>query len=703
MRKKLQLDTGASSAPALFPGAFEKSVPPLPHVKQIRYGPEVCQKLTEASAKEWIVTNGIGGYASSSILGMNTRRTHGLLVAAAHPPVGRVAILSAVDETIVLPTGRTELATHRYGNVIHPEGYRSLVEFRLDPCPTFLYKVADVLLEKTVFLLPGENSVVVGYTLRAGSSPIELALRPLIAVRDFRWVSEENTDFNARIEEKPGVLVVRPYFGMPSVVIHHGAELVDRAPLWYKNFEYVMEKEGTKRVFEDLWSPGQMRYLLRVGESASLVVSTGRQGGTDLVFHARRLENTQQLLARSLVPPGEGPLAARLSWTAENFLARRPVVPSGGRSDAEAFLLAGFPGAAPWGRDAVVALPGLMLATGRIEAARDILLTLASKMKWGLLPVRFSEEDGSPEYDSADTSLWFFWAVWHYWKTTRDLQFIFKKLFNPMREILDTYLEGTTYGIGMDEDGLILLSDEELPLTWMDAREPGLKEDVPGRAVTPRWGKTIEINALWFCALSVMGQLSERLNLRRAGSYLKMSRLVEQSFQRVFKGSDGIFFDRVAGMVRDPAVRPNMLIAASLPFSPISRKEAGPLLKIVEEELLTPFGLRTLSPKHPNYHGEWTGDLKQRAHAYHQGTVWSWLVGPYVSALIRVHRLTRGTQEAIRRQLLPFLGHLEQRGLGSVSELFDADAPHTPRGGISQAWAVGEILRAIHEAKLVDL
>ncbi len=688
---------------------------PLKHLQPIRFGPEFCRKPAEASGREWIITNGIGGYASSTVVGMNTRRYHGLLVAATEPPLGRVVLLSAVDEMVVVSSGRTELSTHRYGNVIHPEGYRFLAEFRLDPSPTFFYRVGDILLEKTVFLLPGENAVVIGYTLREGSSAIELAVRPLIAMRDFRWVSEENANFNTRIEEKEGELTLRPYPSLPPLVIHHTAELVEKSPCWYKNFEYVSEREGPNRVFEDLWSPGQLLYLMRVGESCAFVASTGRRGGVDLTFHQRRLQNTQAVLARTITPP-QGPLSARLAWTADNFLVhlprtgsheKRPPVrlkrsrPS--HAPLDAFLLAGFPWATVWGRDALVALPGLTLSTGRFDAARDLLETFISKIKWGLLPVRLAEEDGSPEYDSADTSLWFFWAVWHYWNATKDLRFITRKLLGPMQDIMESYLEGTAYGIGMDEDGLIQLSDEELPMTWMDAREPNLRGDAPGKAVTPRFGKPIEINALWYCALNIMAEIGQRAGLRRAGTCIQMARLVEKSFTRAFIGPGGIVYDRVTKTGKDASLRPNMLIAASLPFSPFSRDSLSWVLEMTERELLTPFGPRTLTPRHPEYRGYFAGEVKTRAQAYHQGTVWPWLMGPYVSAVIKARRLTPATQKRIRKQLEPFLTHLQEGALGSVSELFDGDPPHVPQGAVSQAWSVGEILRAIREAKLVDL
>ncbi len=669
---------------------------PMPGLRPIVCGKELCRDLRAAVSREWVITNGIGGYASSTILGLNTRRYHGLLVAAGRPPGGRLVALSKLEETVAVPGGRFELSTNRYGNVVHPEGYQYLAEFRLDPWPTFLFQIGEILLEKSVFLLPGENAVVIGYTLHSGGGPVELTVRPLAAMRDFRQLSRENEDLNPGIEQAPNMLTFRPYDDLPALVIHHSAELVEPSPCWYKNFEY---DEGYGKPREDLWSFGTLRYLLKVGESCALVASTGRRGTGDLVFHRRRMENTQGVTAQNVKSPGAGPLSARLSWTAESFFARRT---EGSRPGTDLTLMAGFPWFSPWGRDALIALPGLALATGRFDQARAVLQMLASHVKGGLIPVRFSEQEGLPEYDSADTSLWFFWAVWRYWKATKDLKFISKKLMNCLQEILEGYLEGTHFGIAMDEDGLIRLSDEEMPLTWMDAREPSDGE-LPGPPITPRSGKPVEVNALWYCTLMIMANLADRLGLKRVQAYMRLARLVRQNFARGFVSPRGILYDRLTDRGPDATVRPNMLIAASLPFTPLSRAHGLAILSAVEKHLLTPVGVRSLSPDHPDYKGRFEGDLLSKARAYHQGTVWTWLIGPYASALVKFRGLTRATQSTLTAQLQPFLPHLEEGCLGSVSELFDGEAPHLTRGGLSQAWSVGELLRVIKEANLTEL
>ena len=275
--------------------------PPLAGLRPLVCREALCQDLGKAVEREWVITNGLGGFASSTIVGMNRRRYHGLLVAATHPPVGRIVVLSKVEESVVVPGGRFELSTNRYGNVIHPEGYKYLSEFRLDPWPTFLFRIGEILLEKEIFMLPEEYAVVVGYTLHAAAGPVELTVRPLIGLRDFRQLSRENGDLNPALEQAPNTLTVRPYEELPPLVIHHNAEIVESSPCWYKNFEY---DEGYGHPREDLWSFGTLHYLLKVGESCSLVASLGRRGTGDLVFHRRRVENTQEVIAQNIRQTG---------------------------------------------------------------------------------------------------------------------------------------------------------------------------------------------------------------------------------------------------------------------------------------------------------------------------------------------------------------------------------------------------------------
>ncbi len=688
----------------------------LERLKPVILDGAVCSDLKRAASREWVITNGIGGYASSTVAGMNTRRSHGLLVAAMNPPVGRMVILSKVEEELVLPHSRQMLSVNQYGSdVIHPEGFRYLTQFRLDPWPVFVYRTSECVLEKSVWMLPGENATVIGYRILQAPSPVELWVRPLVALRDFRDLRHERTSPPPSCEQGPDWVAVRMQPGLPECWIHHNAEWVEWAACWYKNFEYAEERSlgpmtGYRKTDlnwsrEDLWSFGNLRYLLKEGETGFLVASTGRQGMGDFSFHARRVENTQAVLAQSIRPPGKGPLATRLSWTADSFVVRRRADSVSGRHSARTDLMAGWPWFTPWGRDALVALPGLTLSTGRPELAREILQTLVSHMRGGLIPVRFSEADATPQYDSADTALWFFWAVWHYWQKTDDLKFIRKSLWDPMREIIQAYLRGTGFGITAGEDGLIDLSDPDRPLTWMDARLPSDEEEVlPGLAVTPRSGKPVEVNALWYCALEIMAHLADEIGFHKSGVYARFRGKIRRSFmQQFWSEPEQFLYDRVTPQGPDRSIRPNMLIAASLPFTPLTRRQIAAIVALTRQQLLTPSGVRTLTPLDSRYRGRYEGDFSARAEAYHQGTVWTWLIGPYVSAALKAAGNAASERRRLADGLRPFSAYLQQGCLGSLPELFDGDSPHRSRGGPSQAWSVGEMLRAIEQTGVSDL
>lgn len=707
--------------PALDASAGRLALPPpsslpLPDLAPIAFGPEVFRDLAECAAREWWSVNGIGGYASSTLAGLNTRPEHGLLVAALKPPLRRVTLLSKVEETLVVPGGRPEsprrfeLATHRTGGVIHPEGYRYVAGFRFDPWPSLYFQIGSVLLEKSVFMLPGENAVVIGYTLHAAPGPVQLEVRPLSQPRPFgetAWGGGKKK-WKPQPEQGRDVVKVRFSDALPPLVIHHTAEMMDLSPCWHHNFEY---RDGSR---EDLWSPGRLLFLLKAGEACALVASTGRRGGGDLFFHRRRVENTQTVLAQTLKVSGFGSLAARLAWTAESFAVRRPAAPqaaparrgwkaASGAAREEVTLLSGVPKPGLSGREVLIALPGLTLVSQRFELARSVLESFAARMKGGLLPVRWTEETGEPRYDSADTSLWFFWAVWHFWRSSRHRQFVAKKLLGPMEEIVESYLDGTEFGVGMDEDGLLTLTDEEQALTWMDARWPAGADGEPGAPVTPRFGKPVEINALWYCALSVLTALTDRLGFRRAATYRRLARLVEKQFHEKFLDPGGGLYDRLTPDGPDAACRPNAVIAVGLPFCPLGKAEVARVVEQAHRSLWTPRGLRTLAPDHPDYHGRPDSGKGPRPEAIHQGTVWAWLIGPYVSALLKARGSNRATRLRLVRELEPLKEHLLEEGIGSVSERFDGDPPHRPQGCPSHGAAVGEILRALHEAKLESL
>ena len=679
--------------------SVEAPASPQAQVLSREAGPEQCRNLAEALTQEWVATNGLGGYAASTIVGVNTRRYHGLLVAATRPPGGRAVLLAKLEETIVTPSARYEFSTNRYADVVHPEGYRYQEAFRLDPWPTFVYRMGGILLTKEIRLIPGENTVLVRYRMPEATGAVELIVRPLVAARDFRWVSQENPTFRARLEQGPGTLSLHPYESLPPLILHHGAELFEPTATWYKRFEYLAEVETEVVHHEDLFSPGQLVYVLRPGETAELIASTDRtpqgawhrfqDGARHLQWNvAVRAEESLRLSERRIQGRRVGPWTAQLMKMADQFLVQG--------ADGARFCIAGYPWFSAWGRDALVSLPGLTLAAGQPQVARELLLTMAGHCRDGLLPVRFTEEDGTPEYDSADTSLWFFWAVGKYLTATGDLKFIGRRLLDVLLDIVDYYVQGTQFHIAMDEDGLITTEGEALPMTWMDAQ-------VEGQPVTLRAGKAVEVNALWYNALITMADLGERLDLRLRRQYARLARLIRVNFLDLFWNAErGCLFD-VAGPQADDAVRPNQLLAVSLPYPLLPKAQARSVLEVVTRELLTPVGVRTLSPAHPAYRGRWAGNQLERDRAATQGCAWGWLLGPYWSACLATYGRTKATRELIRQAMIALRDRLEVVGWGAVPELFDGDAPHAPGGALHQAWSVAEILRLLEDAQLTEL
>ncbi len=649
---------------------------------------DACRDLPWALQQEWVVTNGIGDYAASTILGVNTRRHHGLLVAATRPPGARAVLLAKVEETLVAPGTRYDLSTNQYAGVMHPEGYRYQEGFRLDPWPTFIYRVGGFLLEKTICLLPGEHTVAIRYWLREGPGAVELILRPLVACRDFRWVSQENPTFRTRVEQGPGTVILHPYESLPPLAFHHGAELFEPSAYWYKHFAYL-EEAATETVHqEDLYSPGQLVYLLRPGETAELVASTSRTPPSHWVQREARVTEARLTVLRRARARRAGPLTSRLIAAAEQFLVREP--------DGSRQVMASYPWGTAAGRVALVALPGLTLATGQPEVARDLFQTLASHCRDGLLPVRFAETDGAPEYDSVDTSLWLFWAVDRYLRATGDARFVGRRLLDVLMDIVDYYVQGTQFHIIMDQDGLITTEGEELPLTWMDAQ-------VDGHPVTRRAGKAIEVNALWYNALMTMADLGDRFHLRLRRQYARLARLVRANCVQLFWNADHRSCYDVVGRQPDQTLRPNQLFAVGLPYPLLPRAPARAVLELVGRELLTPVGVRTLSPSDPAYRGQGAGAPAPRDVAAYQGGAWPWLLGAYWSGYVATYGTTATTVGALRQTLGAFGQRLSDGAWGTVPEWFDGAPPHPRAGAMAHAWSVAELLRLLQEHSLTDL
>jgi len=649
----------------------------------MRCGIEICASLDASSRREWLETNGIGGFASGSVNGSNTRRYHGLLVAATKPPVGRFVLLSKLEETLICDGRTFELGTNRYPGVIHPQGFRYLKQFRLDPFPVFTFQVEEVEIEKRVFMVQGENTTVLEYDISEirGASDVQLELRPLIAFRDYHSLTHENSSINQAMKERPGLVSVSPYVGLPELYLANDAINVEATGHWYRRFEYQAERERGLDFIEDLFNPCVLRFSLNAQSQATVIASTEPHSAdaAQQYRHAeisRRTTNAQR-------SPLENDYVKSLTSAAEHYIVSR---------GDQTTVIAGYHWFSDWGRDTMISLPGLTLPTGRHDAARSILRAFAQHVDRGMLPNRFPDAGETLEYNTVDATLWFFEAVRAFLAYTGDLEFVEKHLYDILSDIIAWHVRGTRFGIRLDPTGLLSSGEPGVQLTWMDAK-------VGDWVVTPRQGKPVEIQALWYNAVRIMEDIAARLCDESARKrYNSMAMLTKSSFNRqMWNEKGGYLFDVVNEGPPDSSIRPNQIFAVSLPHSMLTLERATQVVSLVQQHLLTPYGLRTLAPSDPQYRGRYTGDVASRDGAYHQGTVWPWLIGPFITAYVKVN----GGSESARRQaklwLVPLKDHLEDAGLGHISEIFDGDAPHRPVGCIAQAWSVAEVLRATVE------
>ena len=631
----------------------------------IHFGAEECQNLRTASSLEWLETNGVGGFASSTICGMNTRRYHGLLVAALQPPTSRYVLLSKLEEVFVLNGRSFELGTNQYSGEVYPEGYKLQSSFRQDPFPVFTWQIEDIELNKTVFLVHGENTVVVRYLLRAQGAAARhhctLHVRPLIAFRDFHQLTHQNDALNPLFVTEPGRVRIQPYGDLPPLYVSHDAEACEAGGEWYSRFHYAAEQERGLDFEEDLYKPFALHFDLSRRIQATLVASLEPRQAAD-AGDLRMAERDRRKLASSVA--------------ADHFLVKR----SQGKS-----LIAGYHWFADWGRDTMIALPGLFAKPAQREAAREILLQFASVVSKGMLPNRFPDQGAEPEYNTVDATLWFFEAIRAVLLAGGERAWVLDKLLPTLESIIGYHLKGTRYGIQVTPDGLLQSGEPGVALTWMDAR-------VNGNPVTPRAGKAVEIQALWYNALCIMAELQP------SGPYADIARVAKHSFLPLYwNAKANCLYDviDVDGQA-DASVRPNQIFTIGLPYKIVDDAEkTQAILKTVQRELLTPYGLRTLSPSDAAYQGRYTGSPESRDRAYHQGTVWPWLIGTFVSAYLEANGSGEAARTEAREWLQPLCAYRDGPGLGNLPEIFSGDAPHAACGCIAQAWSSAELERAL--------
>jgi predicted glycogen debranching enzyme len=629
---------------------------------------------------EWIETNGLGGYASGTVSGAHTRRYHGMLVAAMHPPVGRMVMVSKLDETIVVGDKRIELSANQYPGAVHPTGFQFLKSFERKFFPEFIFKAGDVEIKKTIACLHGENTTVIIYEVIEAKKNFTLELLPLYACRDFHSLAHANDSIGQPYLFQDGLFRTVNYPGCPEIFISVPGSNFTEAKNWYYNFEYAVEQYRGLDFKEDLYTHGKFLIELKKGSKLGIILSVDDPTGRD-AFGLFETEKKRREIVTSQF--SDKKMLQRLALAADQFIVKRGDLKT---------IIAGYHWFSDWGRDTMIALPGLCLATGRLDDAKNILKAFANSVHAGMLPNRFPDYGEAPEYNTIDATLWYFHAVFKYFKYSADKSFV-ESVVPILQGIIEWHYKGTRYNIHVDpEDELIYGGQDGVQLTWMDAK-------VGDWVVTPRKGKPVEINALWFNALKIMQSLLNEIgNAKEGEKYEMKADTVQKSFNAKFWNAKGFLYDNIDGDYKDDSIRPNQIYAIALPFPLLTKEKAANVFKTVETQLLTPRGLRSLAASHKDYKPIYGGNPWHRDGSYHQGTVWSFLLGAYIDALILV-KGDKGKADA-SKIIKKFLEHLDEAGVGSVSEIFDADPPHTSRGCIAQAWGVGEVLRVMVEHEL---
>lgn len=578
-------------------------------------------------AKEWLETNGLGGWSSSTVSGCHTRRYHGLLVAATEPPTGRMVLVSKLDETIHRDGQECELGTNDYNGLYHPTGYRYWTGFCRNWHPEFLCSAGDVRIRKSVIMLHGENTVVLRYEVLDAAEPFELSFLPLLASRGYHQLTHANDAINRDFYFADGVFRAKIYQGTPDIYIGVKGSSFVPAPCWYYGFHYAVEEYRGLDCGEDLYAPGRFHVGLKNGDRLDVWLSTEDHSGRDAgSLFEKELTRRQQLLAGI---PAAG-IGRKLALAADQFIVRRG---NEGRT-----VIAGYHWFTDWGRDTMISLPGLCLSTGRYEEAKKVLAAFADSANMGMLPNRWPDYGEPPEYNNVDGTLWYFIAVHHYIEATGDNEFVLRDLLPGMKDIIDWHFRGTRYNIHVEESGLLFAGEHGQQLTWMDAR-------IGEWVVTPRMGRPVEVQALWYNALRIFSRLLALNGQETDGVIvdLEADKLLRCFNEQFWYDKGGWLYDVIDEEgLQDPTLRPNQLFAISLPNPLVSGERADKILSVVQQQLYTPVGLRSLSPDNACYIPYYRGDARQRDSSYHQGPVWSWLLGAYVDCLVRVRGDRRG-------------------------------------------------------------
>lgn len=646
-----------------------------------------CANLPDALKREWLDTNGAGGYASGTICNCHTRKYHGLLAATLQQPAGTFMLLSHYEDYLHIGDEKYALVTHRYGDNYFPDGHVRQTAFEQELLPSFTYACGNAQVVRQVMMLQGRNAVLVRYEIQGACKEATLRLRPLLAYRSIHQLTHANGALRVQTEGLPSGFRVHPYDGMPPLTVQASLKsTLVYEPVWYYNVSYPLDAERGFEHREDLFSPGVLEIKLKGGQAVIVAASVPAPLASPVRAWDQELARRQQARDNETVPPAirkakppVGELYALLRHAARQLLMELP-------GDVSA-IHAGYHWFGPWGRDTLLALPGLLFTSGQLELGAKILRAVAGSERKGLLP-NFLNPDGTGAYTAADPALWFFWTVQQYVQAGGDLQVVRDEFWPTMLSIIRHYQRGTGNGIVADADGLIRAGTPATAVTWMDAQ-------VGGRPIIARFGYMVEINTLWYNAISFALELARKTFsecIEDLDSDYVLT--VKQAFVHKFWLADQkILLDTVNESAVDNSLRPNQLFAISLPYSPLSLPQQKAVLAVVKRELFTPRGLRSLGPHDIRYHPYCQGENWVRELAYHQGSVWPWFVAHFAEALLRIEGNTAASRSLLGTAVEAFAAHVREAGVGSVSEVFDGDPPHAPRGAISQAWNVGEVLR----------
>lgn len=658
----------------------------------IYFGREICGELKIAETREWLVTNGIGGYASGTVAGLLTRRYHGLLVAALEPPLGRTLLVTKLEEIASYQQRSYPLYTNRWvSGTIAPYGYREIESFHLEgTTPVWHFACADALLEKRIWMQHEANTTYIRYTLKRAHHPLHLSIKALVNYRNFHSDTYSG-EWRMQIDPvRHGMRVVAFPNAVPFYLLSDRGNVYPTHN-WYIGFDLAQERYRGLIDREDHLHAANLEVTLQPGQSLTVIASTQQYAQLDSQVTWQARQNYEKRLLQSwhqtpyLNTNNAPEWVQQLVLAADQFIVNRPL----NEHHEGKTIIAGYHWFGDWGRDTMIALPGLTICTGRLEVAATILTTFARYIDQGMLPNMFPDQGHAPQYNTVDAIFWYFEAVRAYYAATGDDDLL-AQLFPLLADVVNWHRQGTRYQIQFDpQDGLIYAGETGLQLTWMDAK-------IGDWVVTPRIGKPVEINALWYNTLVIMSLFAQKLG-KPHQEYQQMAEQTLAGFQRFWNKNHGYCYDVIdTPDGNDSSLRPNQILAVSLPDVGL---KANPLLdarqqkKVVDacsHYLLTSYGLRSLSPEDPNYGGRYGGSQLERDSVYHQGTTWAWLMGSFVQAHLRVYQ----DAAQARQFLLPMANHLQTAGLGTISEIFEGDAPMHPRGCIAQAWSVAEVLRS---------